>query len=112
MNFQEFQKLAIRTAKPLPFRENLRHVTYGVTGEAGEFADAVKKFDIYGQDLNKDNAKEALGDLLWYIALGAETLGTDMEELAAYCIEKLKKRYPDQYSDQLAEARLDKASQQ
>ena len=108
MNFEEFQKLANRTAKPLPFAENLRHVTYGLCGEAGEFADAVKKHDIYGQDLNVENALEELGDVIWYVALGAELFGVSLEQIAANCIEKLKARYPEKYSDELARIRLDK----
>ena len=108
MNFADFQKLAVRTAKPLSFEENLRHVVYGLAGEAGEFSDCVKKHDIYGQDLDTKNALEELGDVLWYVALGAETLGVDLEWIATCCIEKLKARYPDKYSDELAKIRLDK----
>lgn len=110
MNFEEFQKLSIRTAKPLPFRENMRHVTYGLCGEAGEFADAVKKWDIYDQNLDVQNAIEELGDVLWYVALGAEALDVSMEEIAQTVINKLSKRYPEKYSDELAQDRLDKQS--
>jgi NTP pyrophosphatase (non-canonical NTP hydrolase) len=92
----------------LEFKENLRHVTYGLCGEAGEFADAIKKHDIYDQELNVDNALEELGDVLWYVALGAEAFGVQMEDIADACIKKLQKRYPEKYSDDLAKRRLDK----
>lgn len=109
MHFQDFQQLAIRTAKPLSKIENLRHVAYGVTGEAGEFVDALKKHDIYGQALDHANLVEELGDLLWYVALGAETLGVPMDEIASNVIMKLQVRYPEKYEDALAAERLDKA---
>jgi NTP pyrophosphatase (non-canonical NTP hydrolase) len=108
MNFLQFQILANRTAKTLEFKENLRHVTYGLCGEAGEFADAIKKHDIYDQELNVENALEELGDVLWYVALGAEAFGVQMEDIADACIKKLQKRYPEKYSDDLAKRRLDK----
>ncbi len=111
MNFLQFQILANRTAKPLEFKENLRHVTYGLCGEAGEFADAIKKHDIYDQELNVDNALEELGDVLWYVALGAEAFGVQMEDIADACIKKLQKRYPEKYTDDLAKRRLDKLNE-
>lgn len=110
MNFAEFQQLAIRTAKPLEFRENVRHVTYGLCGEAGEFADAIKKWDIYEQELDVQNAIEELADVLWYVALGAEAFDVSMEEIAQTVIKKLSKRYPEKYTDELAQVRLDKQS--
>lgn len=110
MNFEEFQSLAMRTAKPLPFRENMRHVAYGVTGEAGEFADCIKKYDIYEQELDAVNAIEELGDLLYYIAVGANALEISMQDIARGVINKLRKRYPDTYSNELAKARIDKRS--
>lgn len=110
MNFEEFQKLAVRTAKPLPFHENVRHVTFGLCGEAGEFADAIKKWDIYGQNLDVHNAIEELADVLWYVALGAEAFDVPLEEIAQTVINKLSKRYPEKYTDELAQRRLDKQS--
>lgn len=107
-DFNQFQKLANRTAKPLSFKENLIHTALGVAGEAGEFVDCIKKHTIYGKELDAANAAEELGDMLWFIALGCETLGITMEDAAKSCITKLEKRYPDKYSDFHAGARLDK----
>jgi NTP pyrophosphatase (non-canonical NTP hydrolase) len=84
------------------------HAALGLTGEAGEFADCVKKHLVYGKELDKWNAREELGDLLWFVALAATTLGIDLSEVADENIAKLKLRYPESYSDELAGARLDK----
>jgi NTP pyrophosphatase (non-canonical NTP hydrolase) len=108
MNFQEFQENAIKTAKAGDFKFNLVHAAMGLSGEAGEFTDCVKKYAIYGQSLDSKNAAEELGDLMWFVALACDTLGVSMGQIAAQNIAKLQKRYPEKYSDAHATQRLDK----
>lgn len=108
MNFADYQDDAMRTAKEGGLKFNLIHASMGISGEAGEFADCIKKHIIYNQSLDIENACEELGDLMWFIALASETLGVSMVDIAAHNIDKLKKRYPEKYSDYHAEKRLDK----
>jgi NTP pyrophosphatase (non-canonical NTP hydrolase) len=108
MDFKEYQQKALRTAKRGEFQFDLSHATYGLAGEAGEFVDAVKKHQIYGQELNKENLLEEIGDLLWYAALAAEILGSNLNDIAENNVMKLQKRYPEKYTDLLAKERLDK----
>jgi NTP pyrophosphatase (non-canonical NTP hydrolase) len=108
MELRDYQFLANRTAKNLDFREGLIHAALGVTGESGEFADAVKRVAIYEGVPDRANMVEELGDLLWYIAYACEVLGEPLEIIARDNIEKLKKRYPETYSDFNAHARIDK----
>lgn len=108
MELRDYQFLANRTAKDLGFRDGLIHAALGVTGEAGEFADAVKRVAIYEGVPDRANMIEELGDLLWYIAYACEVLGEPLEIVARDNIEKLKKRYPEAYSDFNAHARMDK----
>lgn len=68
----------------------------------------MKKFVVYGGALNRINAIEEIGDLLWYCAYACEALGVDISEVAEQNLFKLSLRYPDQYSDLLAAKRLDK----
>lgn len=110
MDFKQYQQQAIRTAKRVERSWDLNHAALGLTGEAGEFADAIKKHVIYNQPLDNANCIEELGDILWYCALAAEALGVDLDEVAALNISKLKLRYPDVYSDLYAKKRLDKES--
>lgn len=69
----------------------------GLTGEAGEVADCIKKNMTYttkdGQPRysNEDIAKE-LGDVLWYAAALAHDLGYTLEEVAAMNVQKLETR--------------------
>lgn len=108
MNLNDYQSAAMRTAKNLGETGDLMHAALGLTSEAGEFADAVKKHLVYGRDLDRVNAAEEVGDLLWFCALAARALGVPLADIAQANVEKLHRRYPDAYSDDLAAARLDK----
>ena len=106
--FQTYQTLALRIAAPMDATDDLVHAALGLSGEAGEFADCIKKHLVYGQTLYKTNAIEELGDLMWYIALACKALDVGMAEVAALNIEKLRKRYPARYQHDLAALRADK----
>lgn len=100
MTLNEYQEEALRTAqldKQLP-SESLTNVALGLAGEAGEFADAIKKSLFQGHELDVNHLSEELGDILWYIAVGAKALGVELEKTARGNVEKLKKRYPDGFS--------------
>ena len=106
--FATYQQLAMRTAKPMDMQGDLLHAALGLTGESGEFADCIKKYLIYNQPLDRENAIEEIGDLLWYAALACDALEVDMGQVAAMNIDKLRKRYPEKYADELAALRADK----
>lgn len=89
-------------------RANLIHLTLGVAGESGELVDAVKKHVIYNKDLDVTNLVEEMGDLLFYIQGIALQLGIDFTEIMEYNIDKLKQRYPTNYTDEAAQQRRDK----
>lgn len=104
--FATYQSLAIRTAKAMPsVTDDLLHASIGLCGEAGEFADCIKKHWAYGQELDRENAIEELGDMLWYVALACNALDVDMAEVAA---RNISKRYPARYQNDLAAFRADK----
>lgn len=116
MNSNKYLEVSDRTCKHinedgiiiLPEMYDLLHATLGISGEAGELLDAVKKTFIYNKPLDKENAKEELGDLLWYISLACRTLDVSFEEIMQMNIDKLTKRYPEKYTDIDAIARADK----
>lgn len=69
----------------------------GLTGEAGEVADKVKKIvrDKNGKVTEEDRkeiAKE-LGDVMWYVASIARYLGISLSEVAQMNLDKLESRY-------------------
>lgn len=74
---------------------NLAYAALGLAGEAGEFADKVKKVirDYGGQPclLRRAMIRE-LGDVLWYVNACAIELDTDLVEVAQRNLEKLEGR--------------------
>lgn len=93
MNFNEYQKLALRTANK--DKDLVINAALGLAGESGEVADLIKKHLFQGHELNKEKIIDELGDILWYIAIMAEGLGVEMEVIPTHNINKLRKRYPN-----------------
>lgn len=96
MKINEYQELAMRTSNAkLSTQEHLINGALGLTGEAGEVADLVKKWTMQGHIIDVDHIVKELGDVCWYIAETATAIGYGMEEIMQRNIEKLKARYPD-----------------
>jgi NTP pyrophosphatase (non-canonical NTP hydrolase) len=88
---------------------DLIHAIMGISGEAGELLDAIKKAVIYDKPLLHDNVVEELGDLEFYMEQLRQRLGITREETLDANIAKLSKRYEGlRYSDAAAHARADK----
>lgn len=105
MAFDQYQRLAERTANRGPDDTTERrfiNFAFGLMGETGEIVDYLKKILFHGHDLdaNRDKLKLELGDCLWYIAMIASAAGLSLNEVAIANIEKLRKRYPDGFSEE------------
>jgi hypothetical protein len=50
-----------------PEKARMWHHATGISGEAGELLDAIKKVMIYNKPLDRENVIEELGDLEWYM---------------------------------------------
>lgn len=83
----------------------LLHAGMGLTTEAGEFMDAIKRHTMYGSELDKTNLCEELGDLMWYIALACDTLGISIEDIMRLNVSKLQARYPNKFTEHHAQCR-------
>lgn len=79
----------------------------GLTGEAGECADLIKKHIGHGHPLNVDKLKLELGDVLWYVAALAHLIDVPLSEIAQSNLTKLRKRYPNGFSSAASIARVD-----
>jgi len=90
MQLDEYQKKAISFAI-YPKEHKVIYPTLGLTGEAGEVAEKVKKLLRDGTLNTSETAKE-LGDVLWYLANLSKDLGYSLEEVARMNIEKLDHR--------------------
>ena len=100
MTINEYQTAALRTAQTeeLTHIELVMNAALGLCGESGEVADIVKKFRFQGHDLDFDHIAKELGDVAWYLAVGAYAIGFDLESIFRMNKEKLKARYPDGFS--------------
>jgi NTP pyrophosphatase (non-canonical NTP hydrolase) len=70
----------------------------GMSAEAGEFTEVVKKIILQGKPYNEENAfhlKRELGDICWYLAQALMALDTNFEEILEMNYEKLSARYPE-----------------
>lgn len=97
MNFEEYQSEASQTALYPRRMSNLEYPTLGLTGEAGEVANIVKKIQRDNDGVISDEIRvkltDELGDVLWYISACADELGITLEEIAKYNVNKLAKRH-------------------
>ena len=100
MTINEYQTAALRTAQTdkLTARELLLNSALGLCGESGEVADLLKKYHFQGHNLNIDHVAKELGDIAWYLAVGAYSIGYDLEKILQMNVDKLKARYPDGFS--------------
>lgn len=103
MNTKEYQKEALRTLPDLgsPIMNDM-HMILGMQTESAELADIYKKHIAYQKPLDLVNAKEEIGDQLWYIANLCNLQGWDMEDIMQTNINKLKARYPEKFTNEAA----------
>lgn len=97
LNFDTYQEKALKTALYPDQGHNIAYPALGLTGEAGEVAERVKKVfrDFKGEVTDEQRVEIAteLGDVLWYVAALSKELGIKMSRIAEYNISKLKDRY-------------------
>lgn len=91
----EYQQRALKTAI-YPEDKKIIYPTLGLTGEAGEVADKVKKVlrdnnQVFDDERRKAIALE-LSDVMWYCATLANDLGYTLQEIAEMNYEKLSSR--------------------
>ena len=95
MDVNAYQAAAKETAI-YPKETGILYTTLGLTGEAGEVADKVKKIiRDHGGEMD-DDARESimleLGDVLWYVANLTTELGYSLRDVAGANIQKLTDR--------------------
>lgn len=91
----EYQQRALETAV-YPEDKKIIYPTLGLTGEAGEVADKVKKvIRDNGQQFDEDHRNAIaleISDVLWYVAVLANDLGYTLQNIAEMNYAKLKSR--------------------
>ena len=91
-----YQEKACETAI-FPKNKAMEYLTLGLTGEAGEIANKVKKFIRDGAAQDEYLAKRIeigyeIGDVLWYCAVLAEELDMNLGHIMENNLQKLADR--------------------
>tara|TARA_R100001460_G_scaffold29156_1_gene58089 strand:+ start:52 stop:453 length:402 start_codon:yes stop_codon:yes gene_type:complete len=90
-----YQQVA-KTTAIYPREQAIIYPTLGLTGEAGEVANKVKKIIRDGTNKNNENLVQEIsaeiGDCLWYISILADDIGVKLSDIANSNIEKLANR--------------------
>ena len=76
----------------------LMTAAFGLTAEAGEFTEVVKKIFRPGKQYNEENVfhmKREIGDIMWYVAQACMALDISIDDVIQMNFEKLSARYPE-----------------
>ena len=95
MTLNEYQQKALETAV-YPQEYKVIYPALGLTGEAGECSDKVKKVirdnnGVFTDEKKIEIAKE-IGDVLWFCATLANDIGFDLETIGQMNYDKLHSR--------------------
>jgi len=108
MHLNEYQELAARTlGRDRTHEQQLANAALGLTGEAGETADLIKKHLYHATPLDQDALIKELGDCLWYIGAFATVLGLSLDDIAQKNVDKLRKRYPEGFDPERSRNRTE-----
>ena len=109
MDIDAYQIACMGTAKSdhASRQEQLFNFTLGLVGEAGEFANKLKKELYHGHPTEVKEYIEELGDVLWYVAMLAHTFNRTLSSVAEENIAKLDRRYPAGFDPDRSRNRTD-----
>ena len=102
ISLNEYQELCKTTAKKFNDRDKeIADWGLGLVGESGDAAGCIKKTFFHGND-QTEGIRENLGDIMWYVAMICNFFDWDLEEVLGENIKKLKKRYPQGFTEKHA----------
>ena len=100
MTLAEYERAAQRTVNAsLTGEQRLVDAAAGLAEEAGEVLGLVRKHVFMHHELDRARVLTELGDALWCLTTVAGAVGLTLDDVAAGNLEKLRRRYPDGYSD-------------
>ncbi|MEC3022022.1 nucleoside triphosphate pyrophosphohydrolase family protein [Bacillus cereus] len=118
--FSDFDLSVSRTWKQQDFKDAVSNAALGLTGEAGEVADLIKKAIYHGRgwkncgggerSISEEDVKDELSDVLFYVSAMAQEFGFTLEDVAKHNREKLEKRFPEGFSTEASAQKKDKHS--
>jgi NTP pyrophosphatase (non-canonical NTP hydrolase) len=99
MTLDDYQQAALRTVNPaLDKRDRLLDAGAGLAEEAAEVLGLIRKRTLPARDAGDARFVEELGDVLWCLAVTADTLGLSLSEIAKANQAKLAQRHPQGFA--------------
>lgn len=80
------------------FTPSAIHGVMGVSTEAAELLDLVRKGIFYGKDVRPDQILDEAGDVLWFLALTLQQYGYTIEDAKAFNVTKLETRHGKEFN--------------
>lgn len=100
MRVDEYQTLAARTInKSLTPVEMLLHALHGLSAEVGELHGIYQK-SYQGHEVKDEDLKKEVGDVAWMLAEFCTAKGWELEDICQMNIDKLRRRYPQGFSEE------------
>lgn len=81
------------------FSPNIIHGIIGIATEAGELVEALDKAVFGGDGFDAINMSEEVGDVFWYQAILAREAGLTFDQIQRNNIAKLRKRFPEKFTE-------------
>lgn len=92
-------KVPIKSIVPDDYLLNVLHAALGMATESGEMLLQIYGHLFEGKSLDGININEESGDSFWYQGLLADTTQTSFGETFERVIAKLRKRYPEKFTE-------------
>lgn len=91
----------------LTYAEELTNYIMGLNGECGELTDLFKKIMYHGKEIEPTEILLELGDILYYLTAISNMLEIDITEILLNNSAKIIARYPDGFSKERSEKRIE-----
>jgi len=101
----DFNSIRDRLSSPNSLK--LLNALVGLAGESGEALDLMKKLVFHGTPLDEKKLLNELGDVRYYLELALSVLNKDIKDIEEMNSDKLRKRYPEGFSERAAVERKD-----
>ena len=99
MDFNEYMLETRRTApSDLSDADEIRYYALGLTNEANEAIQHIRKEMVKKNGLDIALIEEELGDTFWFFSRLADSLGLNLKEIAEKNIAKLKERHKEVFN--------------
>lgn len=95
ITFEEYQEKVRGFMRPKTLenqQDTLMNAVLGLSGEAGEVADLIKKHLFHDQELDLEKLDKEVGDAQFYIALYAIARNRQLADIAQMNVDKLTAR--------------------